>query len=105
MTVSARRFGPVLLGAAAAAGTLLAIWTHTQLRAGPTERPWSLWRWYLPLATVTGLVHAVFVPDIVDGLIERPSSTGERRGYLGQMGQWLRESFWDEERPGGQGSS
>ncbi len=56
-------------------------------------------------ATVTGLVHAVFVPDIVDGLIERPSSTGERRGYLGQMGQWLRESFWDEERPGGQGSS
>jgi cell division protein FtsA len=54
-------------------------------------------------AVAAGLARSLFVPDIVDGEIAGRASTGGRRGYLGQMGRWLRESFWDEDRAGSAG--
>ncbi|MBI1384278.1 MAG: cell division protein FtsA [Rhizobiales bacterium] len=47
-------------------------------------------------STVVGLLHARAMPRGI-GVAGEGQGTRTPRGYLGRVGQWFKESFWDEE--------
>ena len=50
------------------------------------------------LAAVAGVMHALVAPGAGLRWPEEAAGSLRRHGYLGTVGRWLRESFWDEER-------
>ena len=54
-------------------------------------------------ATTIGLLHALIAPGAGVTSGQRPNGAMTRSGYLGRVGQWFRESFWEDEQQAASG--
>jgi cell division protein FtsA len=48
-------------------------------------------------ATLIGMGHALIAPGLASGIGGAEAAGTERPGALGRFGQWLKESFWDDD--------
>ena len=55
------------------------------------------------MGVVVGLAFAVLVPGALPSLTERAAPSPA--GYVGRLGRWFKDSFWDEERAEGAGTA